>query len=57
MNDIHINLYFICNDSDCVDQFGQETIEPITRDDSVICDTQFSKVVPLEDGEVTPKNQ
>jgi len=44
--------YFADTVSDCVDNFGVESIEPITKDDSVICETQFSKVVPLEDGEV-----
>lgn len=45
--------YFADTVSDCVDLFGAESIEPITKDDSVICETQFSKVVPLEDGEVS----
>lgn len=48
----HIRQYFADSVSDCVDFFGEETIQPINRDDSVVCDTQFSKVVPLEDGEV-----
>lgn len=30
-------------------------MEPITRDDSVICETKFSKIVPLENGEITVK--
>ena len=38
--------------SDCVDFFGEETIQHINKDDSVVFDTQFSKVVPLEDGKV-----
>ena len=52
MNFLEKLIFFIWICSDCVDIFGVETIEPIRRDDSVICETQFSKVVPLEDGEV-----
>lgn len=37
---------------DCESYFGKESIKPITADDSVICDTSFSKIVPLENGEV-----
>lgn len=40
----------ICRD--CVTYFGQDSLQPITRDDSVVCETQYSKVVPLEGGEV-----
>lgn len=40
----------ICRD--CATYFGQESLQPITRDDSVVCETQYSKVVPLEGGEV-----
>lgn len=56
-----LTAHYFCNlvpfnclilNSDCIDLFGEETIRPITRDDSVTCETQFSKVVPLEDGEV-----
>lgn len=42
---------------DCETYFGKESLQPITKDDSVICDTQFSKVVPLEGGEVIRKSQ
>ncbi|CAG0878725.1 unnamed protein product [Darwinula stevensoni] len=44
--------YFAETENDCETFFGQESLRPITRDDSVVCDTQFSKVVPLEDGEI-----
>ena len=30
--------------------------ERITRDDQVVCITQFSKVLPIEDGEVKKKS-
>ncbi|GAB6025535.1 hypothetical protein CHUAL_011266 [Chamberlinius hualienensis] len=44
--------YFADTPSDCVNFFGQQSLAPITSDDSVICDTKFSKVVPLEGGEI-----
>ena len=37
---------------DCETHFGRDSLQPITRDDSVVCETQYSKVVPLEGGEV-----
>ena len=43
-------IYF---DSDCEKFFGPETLKPIINDDDVTCTTQFSKVVPLEGGEVS----
>ncbi|KAH9634640.1 hypothetical protein HF086_000612 [Spodoptera exigua] len=36
---------------DCERYFGKESLQPITRDDSVICSTEYSKIVPLEGGE------
>jgi laminin alpha 3/5 len=39
-------------DSDCVYYFGERTLLPIDSDDAVICDTEFSKIVPLESGEI-----
>lgn len=39
--------------SDCESYFGKESIKPISSDDSVICDTSVSKIVPLENGEVS----
>ena len=44
--------YFADNPSDCFNFFGVKANERISSDDSVICTTQFSKVVPLENGEV-----
>lgn len=40
---------------DCERYFGKESLQPITRDDSVICSTDYSKIVPLEGGEVRLK--
>lgn len=37
---------------DCFERFGPQTLERITRDDHVICSTEYSRIVPLENGEV-----
>lgn len=45
--------YFSDSPADCETFFGKESLQPITRDDSVICTTEYSKIVPLEGGEVS----
>ena len=37
---------------DCLERFGPRTLERITQDDDVICSTEYSRIVPLENGEV-----
>lgn len=37
---------------DCLERFGVPRLERITRDDDVICSTEYSRIVPLENGEV-----
>ncbi|XP_071537849.1 laminin subunit alpha isoform X2 [Panulirus ornatus] len=44
--------YFADNEGDCENFFGKESLNPITEDDDVTCVTHFSKVVPLEGGEI-----
>ncbi|CAB3226438.1 unnamed protein product [Arctia plantaginis] len=44
--------YFSDSPQDCERYFGKESLQPITRDDSVICSTEYSKIVPLEGGEI-----
>ncbi|ELT98554.1 hypothetical protein CAPTEDRAFT_83551, partial [Capitella teleta] len=45
--------YFADTKSDCNSFFGLDNYEDrITSDDSVICTTEYSKVVPLEGGEI-----
>lgn len=44
--------YFSDSPDDCEHYFGKESLQPITKDDSVICTTEYSKIVPLEEGEV-----
>uniref|UniRef100_A0A0N5ARB5 Laminin subunit alpha n=1 Tax=Syphacia muris TaxID=451379 RepID=A0A0N5ARB5_9BILA len=46
--------YFAESYAEC-QEFGQETLEPILRDDSVICTTEFSNIAPLENGEMMIK--
>ncbi|XP_054924474.1 laminin subunit alpha isoform X2 [Dermacentor andersoni] len=44
--------YFADSIDDCRTIFGPDVEDSIKRDDSVICETKFSKVVPLEGGEM-----
>lgn len=47
--------YFGANDDDCRNRYnlpGQSEKYEFETDDQVICSTQFSKAVPLENGEV-----
>lgn len=47
--------YFGVNDDDCRHRYnvrGQNEPYEIETDDQIICSTQFSKAVPLENGEV-----
>uniref|UniRef100_A0A8C6SLT9 Uncharacterized protein n=1 Tax=Neogobius melanostomus TaxID=47308 RepID=A0A8C6SLT9_9GOBI len=37
---------------DCIERFGQRTIQRINNDDDVICTTEYSRIVPLENGEI-----
>ncbi|XP_050541070.1 laminin subunit alpha [Daktulosphaira vitifoliae] len=47
--------YFADNLADCESFFGKDSIKPISSDDSVTCETAFSKIVPLENGEIFVK--
>ena len=44
--------YFADTPSDCIKFFNTPADQEIAEDDSVICTTEFSKIVPLENGEV-----
>nr|XP_036875077.1 laminin subunit alpha-3-like [Manis javanica] len=44
--------YFAHSKIDCLEQFGQEANTALTRDDDVLCTTEYSRIVPLENGEV-----
>ncbi|XP_051832660.1 laminin subunit alpha-5 [Antechinus flavipes] len=44
--------YFASSKRDCIEKFGLRTLERITQDDDVICTTEYSRIVPLENGEI-----
>uniref|UniRef100_A0A8C7JXD6 Laminin subunit alpha-5 n=1 Tax=Oncorhynchus kisutch TaxID=8019 RepID=A0A8C7JXD6_ONCKI len=44
--------FFASSKRDCIERFGQRTIERINSDNDVICTTEYSRIVPLENGEV-----
>uniref|UniRef100_A0A2K6FCC1 Laminin subunit alpha 3 n=1 Tax=Propithecus coquereli TaxID=379532 RepID=A0A2K6FCC1_PROCO len=44
--------YFAHSKVDCLEQFGKEANMAITADDDVLCVTEYSRIVPLENGEV-----
>ncbi|PBC25348.1 Laminin subunit alpha [Apis cerana cerana] len=44
--------YFSDTANDCLVYFGVDSHKTITRDDSVICTTEYSQIVPLEGGEI-----
>ncbi|XP_016364529.1 laminin subunit alpha-5-like [Sinocyclocheilus rhinocerous] len=44
--------FFASSKRDCIERFGQRTIKRINRDDDIICTTEYSRIVPLENGEI-----
>uniref|UniRef100_UPI0037E9B905 laminin subunit alpha-5 n=1 Tax=Semicossyphus pulcher TaxID=241346 RepID=UPI0037E9B905 len=44
--------FFASSKRDCIERFGKRTIERINNDDDVICTTEYSRIVPLENGEI-----
>lgn len=44
--------HFSDTPADCETFFGRDSLKPITADDDVICTTEYSKIVPLENGEI-----
>ncbi|XP_036179424.1 laminin subunit alpha-5 [Myotis myotis] len=44
--------FFASSRRDCLERFGVPRLERITQDDDVICSTEYSRIVPLENGEV-----
>ncbi|XP_047662931.1 laminin subunit alpha-5 isoform X3 [Tachysurus fulvidraco] len=44
--------FFASSKRDCIERFGQKTIERINHDNDVICTTEYSRIVPLENGEI-----
>lgn len=43
----------VASKTECIERFGQRTIERINTDNDIICTTEYSRIVPLENGEVT----
>uniref|UniRef100_A0A8D0HF41 Laminin subunit alpha 5 n=1 Tax=Sphenodon punctatus TaxID=8508 RepID=A0A8D0HF41_SPHPU len=44
--------YFASSKRDCIEKFGLKTVERITKDDDAMCTTEYSRIVPLENGEI-----
>uniref|UniRef100_A0A8C5KKY7 Laminin, alpha 5 n=1 Tax=Jaculus jaculus TaxID=51337 RepID=A0A8C5KKY7_JACJA len=44
--------FFASSKRDCLERFGPRTLERISQDDDVICTTEYSRIVPLENGEI-----
>ena len=44
--------YFASNDAECQKYFGIHANGKIVDDDTVICATEFSKILPIEGGEI-----
>nr|AAI61643.1 LOC100145762 protein [Xenopus tropicalis] len=44
--------YFASSKRDCLERFGPQTLQRISRDDDVVCTTEHSRIVPLENGEI-----
>ncbi|XP_031408741.1 laminin subunit alpha-3-like, partial [Meleagris gallopavo] len=44
--------YFAHSKADCLERFGKEANVPVRRDSDVICTTEYSRIVPLENGEI-----
>uniref|UniRef100_A0A670Y1P9 Laminin subunit alpha 5 n=1 Tax=Pseudonaja textilis TaxID=8673 RepID=A0A670Y1P9_PSETE len=44
--------YFASSRRDCIEKFGLKSREKINKDDDVICTTEYSRIVPLENGEI-----
>ncbi|TUI56729.1 Laminin subunit alpha-5 [Bagarius yarrelli] len=44
--------FFASSKRDCIERFGQRSIERINHDNDVICTTEYSRIVPLENGEI-----
>uniref|UniRef100_A0A8C9FGY1 Laminin subunit alpha 5 n=1 Tax=Pavo cristatus TaxID=9049 RepID=A0A8C9FGY1_PAVCR len=44
--------YFASSKRDCIEKFGLQTVDRISKDDHAICTTEYSRIVPLENGEI-----
>ena len=53
---VSVSLY-VASKRECIERFGLKTIERINTDNGIICTTEYSRIVPLENGEVTASEQ
>ncbi|XP_071660282.1 laminin subunit alpha-3 isoform X2 [Patagioenas fasciata] len=44
--------YFAHSKADCLERFGKEANLPVRRDGDVLCTTEYSRILPLENGEI-----
>ncbi|KAM6135085.1 LOW QUALITY PROTEIN: laminin subunit alpha-3 [Pterocles gutturalis] len=44
--------YFAHSKADCLERFGKEANLPVRRDNDVLCTTEYSRILPLENGEI-----
>uniref|UniRef100_A0A8C3JMH8 Laminin subunit alpha 3 n=1 Tax=Calidris pygmaea TaxID=425635 RepID=A0A8C3JMH8_9CHAR len=44
--------YFAHSKADCLERFGKEANLPLRRDSDVLCTTEYSRILPLENGEI-----
>uniref|UniRef100_A0A8C0V4Q9 Laminin subunit alpha 3 n=1 Tax=Cyanistes caeruleus TaxID=156563 RepID=A0A8C0V4Q9_CYACU len=44
--------YFAYSKADCLERFGKEANIPVRRDSDVLCTTEYSRILPLENGEI-----
>uniref|UniRef100_A0A663MGQ6 Laminin subunit alpha 3 n=1 Tax=Athene cunicularia TaxID=194338 RepID=A0A663MGQ6_ATHCN len=44
--------YFAHSKADCLERFGKEADLPVRRDSDVLCTTEYSRILPLENGEI-----
>ncbi|XP_062850491.1 laminin subunit alpha-3 [Trichomycterus rosablanca] len=44
--------YFAHSKKDCIEMFGQQPNSRVVQDDEQICTTEYSRIVPLENGEI-----
>ncbi|XP_039404924.1 laminin subunit alpha-3 isoform X1 [Corvus cornix cornix] len=44
--------YFAYSKADCLERFGKEANLAVRRDSDVLCTTEYSRILPLENGEI-----
>ncbi|XP_009989305.1 PREDICTED: laminin subunit alpha-3, partial [Tauraco erythrolophus] len=44
--------YFAYSKADCLERFGKEANLPVRSDSDVLCTTEYSRILPLENGEI-----